>query len=229
MPKNSMSYSTVPVNVRERRSIVRVCKVLLCPVLLCPVLLCPVLLCPVLLCPVLLCPTSYVTFYSCFRQFRHAVMADITAMYNQIQILPEDQDALSFIWVDDDIIAKYCMTSQLWCSSSSACAFNKTEELTAVVTVRSMMEYSLYVDDHMWSIPSVKIANSTLTELLSTSLKRGFKLVKFIATNENILESISGDASMHLFIIDVCRNSCTILVVHVTFCCYDIFIIICMY
>ena len=27
--------------------------------------------------------------------------------------------------------------------------------------------------------------------------------MKFIATNENILESISGDASMHLFIIDV--------------------------
>ena len=65
------------------------------------------------------------------------------------------------------------------------------------------MKYSLYVDDRMWSTPSVMIANSTLTELLPTSLKRGFKLVKFIATNEKILESISGDASMHLFIIDV--------------------------
>ena len=123
-----------------------------------------------------------------FRQFPHAVMADITAMYNQIQILPEDQDALSLIWIDDDTIAKYCMTSQLWCSSSSACAFNKTEELTPIFTVRSMMKYSLYVDNRMWSTPSVKIANSTLTGLLSTSLKRGFKLVKFIATNKNILE-----------------------------------------
>ena len=104
-----------------------------------------------------------------FRQFPHAVMADITAMYNQIEILPEDQDALSLIWVDDDTIAKYCMTSQLWCSSSSVCAFNKTEELTPIVTVRSMMKYSLYVDNRMWSTPSVKIANSTLTELLANS------------------------------------------------------------
>ena len=82
-----------------------------------------------------------------FHQFPHAVMA----MYNQIQILPEDQDALRFLWVDDDTIAKYCMTSQLWCSSSSAYAFNKTEELTPVVTVRSMIKYSLFVDDLMWS------------------------------------------------------------------------------
>ena len=130
-------------------------------------------------------------------------MADITAIYNQIRILPEDQDTLRFLWVDDDTIAKYCMTSQLWCSSSSAYAFNKTEELTPVVTVRSMMKYSLYVDDLTWSTLSVKIANSTLTELLSTSLKRGFKLVKFISTNENILKSISEDVSMQLFIIDV--------------------------
>ena len=46
-----------------------------------------------------------------FRQFPHGVMADITAMYNQIQILLEDQDALCFLWVDDDTIVKYCMTS----------------------------------------------------------------------------------------------------------------------
>ena len=130
-------------------------------------------------------------------------MADMPAMYSQIKILPEDQDALRFLWVDDDTIAKYCITSQLWCSSSSAYAFYKAEELTPIVTVRSMMKYSLYVDDLTWSTASVKIDNSTLTELLSTSLKRGFKLVKFISTNEIILESISEDASMQLFIIDV--------------------------
>ena len=66
-----------------------------------------------------------------------------------------------------------------------------------------MMKYLLYVDDLTWSTPSVKIDNSTLTELLSTSLKRGFKLVKFISTNENILENISEDDSMQLSIIDV--------------------------
>ena len=77
-----------------------------------------------------------------FREFPFALMADITAMYNQIKIPTRDRDALRFLWLKDNDIKQYRMTSHLfggvWCSSSSSYALKKTSELTNDAIVKNI-------------------------------------------------------------------------------------------
>ena len=65
-----------------------------------------------------------------FRQHECALMADIEAMYYQVQIPEKDRNALRFLRYDDGgNLVQYCMTCHIfggvWCVSSSTYALRR--------------------------------------------------------------------------------------------------------
>ena len=127
-------------------------------------------------------------------------MSDITAMYNQIKIPSSDRDDLRFLWLEDDSIVHYRMTSHLfggvWCSSSSSYALRKTADLTSHPMLKNIIKSSFYVDDLMWSTNCIEDATDLMPQLKSLLAQRGFHLNKFIATHEDMLSDISPDARL---------------------------------
>ena len=70
-------------------------------------------------------------------------MADIKAMYNQVRVPLSDRDALRFLWIRNDDIIHYRMTSHLfsgvWCSSSAAYALIKTASMTSDTRIHDII------------------------------------------------------------------------------------------
>ena len=135
-----------------------------------------------------------------FREFPFALMADITAMYNQIKIPTRDRDALRFLCLKDNDIKQYRMTSHLfggvWCSSSSSYALKKTSELTNDAIVKSIITSSFYVDDLLWSSKSLDEATRLMPKVKSLLSTRGFQLTKYIASHEAMLSGIPEDSRL---------------------------------
>jgi hypothetical protein len=92
-----------------------------------------------------------------FRQERIAIVADITAMFHQVEVPLKDSDSLRFLWWDDKDLEgtpeEYQMTSHIFGATDSPCANyclkrtvedNKAEfSEEAVNTVKK----DFYVDD----------------------------------------------------------------------------------
>ena len=70
----------------------------------------------------------------CFRQDPVALMADIEAMFHQTRVVPEDTDALRFLWSDGDLQKlpeEYKMLVHIFGTKSSPCCANRALKETA--------------------------------------------------------------------------------------------------
>ena len=82
-----------------------------------------------------------------------AFIADVESMFLQVRVPRCDQDALRFLWVNDNTnsINEYRMTSHLFggcfCSASSTFALRVTEQFDLDPSVRDAILNSFYVDD----------------------------------------------------------------------------------
>ena len=134
-----------------------------------------------------------------FRQYRIAVTGDIEAMFMQVAIRTEDQDALRFLWNKDgeEKISKYkSLIFGATCSPSCAiyilqrCAEdNKLSNPEAYSAIRN----NFYMDDYLQSFRTTETAAITATEVKDTLQKGGFKLAKIFSTDPNTVMKITGE------------------------------------
>ena len=147
--------------------------------------------------PDLLC--SLVGLLLRFRQYKIAVTGDIKAMFMQVAIRTEDQDALRFLWNKDgeETIFKYKrLIFGAICSPSCAiyilhrCAEdNKLSNPEAYSAIRN----NFYMDDYLQSFNTTENPVITTTEVKETLHKGGFKLTKFFSNDPNTVMKITGE------------------------------------
>ena len=133
-----------------------------------------------------------------FRQYPHALMADIKAMYHQVRVPLSDRDALR--WIRNDDIIHYRMTSHLfggvWCSSSAVYALIKTASMASDNRHNDITTSSFYVDDLIWSAKTVEESEALMPGVKSVLASRGFHLAKYIATHKDMIKNIPEDARL---------------------------------
>ncbi|XP_075265931.1 uncharacterized protein LOC142358417 [Convolutriloba macropyga] len=126
-----------------------------------------------------------------FRQFAVAVTGDIAAMFMQIAVRKEDQDALRFLWYKDnaELINNYKrLIFGATCSPSCAiyvlqkCAIDN--QLTAPEASRSILN-NFYMDDFLQSFKTTEDAIKLTTCIKETLTKGGFNLTKFISNDSS--------------------------------------------
>ena len=130
-----------------------------------------------------------------FRQFRYAVMADVEAMYHQVQIPIGDRDCFRFLWTDNDEDVTYRMTSHLfggvWCSASSTYAMRRTvRDFPCSEVARDTVLRSFYVDDMLRSVNSRDEALEVVRDTKDVLSRGGFRLAKFIANDLSLLSGV---------------------------------------
>ena len=138
--------------------------------------------------PNLLC--SLVGLLLRFRQYKVAVTGDIEAMFMQVAIRKEDQDALRFFWNKDGEEKIFKFRKLIFgatCSPSFAiyllnrCAeYNKISSPEAYSAIRN----NFFLDDYIQSFKTTENAAITTTEVKDTLQKGGFKLPKFLVTTQ---------------------------------------------
>ena len=127
---------------------------------------------------------------------RHAVTADIEAMYHQVKIPTKDRNALRFLWQEEyGSQVEYRMTSHIfggvWCASSSTYALRKivqdtsTDELVTYTMCRSF-----YVDDMLRSVRTRYEAADVILGTKQALTYGGFNLTKYVVNDTQLLESI---------------------------------------
>ena len=134
-----------------------------------------------------------------FRRYKIAVTGDIEAMFMQVAIRTEDQDALRFLWNKDgeEKIFKYKrLIFGANCSPSCAiyilhrCAEdNKLNNPEAYSAIRN----NFYMDDYLQNFKTTETAAITTTEVKDTLKKSGFKLTKIFCNDPNTVIKIIGE------------------------------------
>ena len=133
-----------------------------------------------------------------FRQYKYAIIADIEAMYLQVKIPTKDRDSLRFLWVENDSIKEYRMTSHLfggvWCASSSTFALRQTAADPSVSEmIRSTVNKSFYVDDLLKSVKTKEEAQEVIFGTKEILKSGGFNLTKFIVNDVQLQHLIDKD------------------------------------
>ena len=136
-----------------------------------------------------------------FRQEPVAFMADIEAMFHQVQV-PDDQcDFLRFLWWPDGNlelpIQEYQMTVHLFgaASSPSCCNFALKEtakdmEHESGPLAADTIRRNFYVDDCLRSVKDEQTAIELIQGLCQACEHGGFNLTKFTSNSRAVLESI---------------------------------------
>ena len=127
-----------------------------------------------------------------FRKNKVALVADVKAMFYQIKVDPQDQNALKFLWRNKGDLYKkskvYKMVVHPFGATSSPSCANFCLKQTArefghlyPSMISGAVLHNFYVDDCLVSVSTVKEAvtmQQKLTELLA---RRGFHLTKWIS------------------------------------------------
>ena len=136
-----------------------------------------------------------------FRQEPVALMADVESMFHQVNVNPNDCDALRFLWWPNNDLnsepEEYQMMVHLFgATSSPSCAnfaLRRTAEdnqlefsKEAVNTVKD----NFCVDDCLKSVSSENKAIVLVNELRQLLSKGGFRLTKWVSNSRNVIDSI---------------------------------------
>ena len=133
-----------------------------------------------------------------FRERPVVIVADVKAMYHQVQVTPDHRDALRFLWYDKDgSIVPYRMCVHLfggiW-SASVACYALKRVALDHMGqfdrTVIDTVLMNFYVDDLLHSLDTEEQAIKTADDLRRLLATRGFELTKWMSNSRAVLQSI---------------------------------------
>ena len=136
-----------------------------------------------------------------FRQEEIAIMADIEAMFLQVQVSPKHRDVLRFLWWSDENAMQenktqeFRMTVHLFGATSSPTCSNfavlKTAEDNQHLFDNEVIESvkkNFYVDDCLKSVESVDSAKKHATQLQNLLNLGGFHLTKWISNNPDVLD-----------------------------------------
>lgn len=135
-----------------------------------------------------------------FRQGSIGMAADIEAMFHQVKVRKQDQDALRFLWWTNsytDSPDVYAMQVHIFGATSSPCVANSALRRTAIDNatdfdkeVVEAVNTNFYVDDGLPSCndpdSAVRLANGMM-DILS---RGGFYLTKFTSNSKQVLSAL---------------------------------------
>ena len=136
-----------------------------------------------------------------FRQEPIAIAADIEAMFHQVNVPPDDSNALRFLWWTDGELTntpeEYQMKVHLFgATSSPSCAgfcLRKTAKDNKKYygpEVAETVMRNFYVDDCLKSAPDEESAVKLASQLIEMLKRGGFKLTKWLSNSRNVLKTI---------------------------------------
>lgn len=135
-----------------------------------------------------------------FRQGKVGLAADVEAMFHQVRVRKEDQDALRFLWWTNDYSQcpdVYVMEVHIFGAASSPCVANSVLRRTAADNakkfgpeVAAVVEKNFYVDDALPSFSSNTLATRMASDLAKMLDHGGFCLAKFMSNSKEVLSSI---------------------------------------
>ena len=136
-----------------------------------------------------------------FRLHSVAVMVDVQAMFHQVRVTHEDQDALRFLWWLEGNLserpASYKMTVHLfggtWSPSCCTYALRRTAKDNAEAYspgAVDTVERNFYVDDCLKSLPTVHEAIGLVNKLKKLTAEGGFNLTKWTSNNPDVIENV---------------------------------------
>ena len=136
-----------------------------------------------------------------FRLHPVAIMADIEAMFHQVKVVRQDQDALRFLWwpegnLEEDPV-RYRMTVHIfggtWSPSCCTYALHRTAEDHAQESssmAKDAVFHNFYVDDCLKSVPTSEEAILLAEQLKELVAQGGFNLTKWTSNSRDVLEHI---------------------------------------
>ena len=133
-----------------------------------------------------------------FRQYEHALTADVEAMYLQVRIPEYDRNSLRFLWDVNESETRrveYRMTSHLFgavfCAASSTYALRKAiDQFAFNDEVKRTVHRSMYVDDLLKSFKTEQEAVEIGLGCKTALKKGGFNLTKFSSNSDKVLDQI---------------------------------------
>ncbi|XP_043201117.1 uncharacterized protein LOC122369981 [Amphibalanus amphitrite] len=152
-----------------------------------------------------------------FREEPVALTADIECMYHQVQITPQDQPALRFLWRDLDATKQpepYTMQVAIFGARSSPASANFVLQQTAKDcssstpagrAAREAALTSFYMDDFVHATRTEEEAAEMQTEVTELLRRGGFRLTKWMSSSRKVLERI--EAAERVQDIDVAVQS----------------------
>ncbi|KAL9977579.1 hypothetical protein ACROYT_G014998 [Oculina patagonica] len=143
---------------------------------------------------------NLVAVLSRFRQDQTALMADIEAMFHQVKVAPEDQDAFRFLWwsdTTDEPPHEYVTTVHVFGATDSPCCSNYSLKRVAednkdkydTIVINTVLRH-FYVDDMLRALKNEEIAIKVAHDLMSLLARGGFRLTKFMSNSRAVLEAI---------------------------------------
>ena len=138
----------------------------------------------------------------CFRQEPVAVVADIKGMFFQVLVDKKDCHIFRFLWFSENDLkhepCEYQMRVHLFGATSSPCvaAFALHQAAMKNLTgaddeaVQTVFK-NFYVDDMCKSCATAEQATELLKQICDLLDSGGFKLIKFLSNNKQVLSSIS--------------------------------------
>lgn len=133
-----------------------------------------------------------------------ALLADIKAMFHQVQVTEEHVDFLRW-WPEGNLeqdLKEYRMTVDLFGAvSSPSCicfALRKTAEDNQTNFSPDMIEIvikNFYIDDLLKSPSSEEDSAAMVKDLITICSRRGFSLTQWISNSRIVLQSIPGELS----------------------------------
>ena len=135
------------------------------------------------------------------REEQIAFMADVEAMYYQVQVPEYQQSFLKFLWWENHDIEKEpqdsVMCVHVFGGTSSASCLNYALCRTAVESesiygraAAEALHHNFYVDDLLKSMRDLESAKQLVKDVISMCKGDGFHLTKFISNNKELLLSI---------------------------------------
>ena len=136
-----------------------------------------------------------------FRQESIALMADIEAMFHQVNVCYKDRDFLRFLWLPvnnlDTEPEEFQMTVHLFGAKSSPTCANFALQKTAIDNadefdedVAETIKRNFYVDDCLKSALNDDMAIKLAADLRDLLQRGGFRLTKWVANSPKVLASI---------------------------------------
>ena len=136
-----------------------------------------------------------------FRRYRVALTGDITKMYRQLLLTPEDQQFHRFFHKSDPEKPPqvYCMSRVTFGVTCSPFLAVRTLQQTAAdfgkqyPTAQRHIEQSFYVDDLLGGADSVEETKLLYRQLAGTLQKGGFTLRKYRSSSQEVLDIIPAE------------------------------------
>ena len=150
---------------------------------------------------------NYVELILRFCDHAIGVLADFESMFMQIAIRKDDQSALRFVWLEDNLIRQYQNIRLIFGANCSPCCaifvLRKcaADHSTQFSEVDQAVRKNFYMDDLIKSCPNASEARRLTEDLRNVLMRGGFRLTKFLSnkvSNEDGPSELQGNRQKKL-------------------------------